>query len=313
MIGRRRRDEVAALEQGDQRVLDERVGLPENIEHVLPGGSGREDLDDVDEQPSAAHFELGPAGRELEKRQPQRLHRVGHHLLVADGHVHVPLAISRIRDRVQRRDGPALDDVEAVFRPAPFDVLRMAEVRFDRSADFFELYDLVVGQRSRALPPVDDRPVPHFVDVGVHVTGDQRVAEAEDGVDGRDAAVAGDRIGGEEDAGGLGDDHPLDDHGDADLPRVEAVLPAVGDGPIREERCPALADALQDLLRADDVQVRVLLAGERRRRQILRRRARAHGVRGAFVGEAAEGARDLVSDVLGDGGRFDRTADLGGG
>src|SRR6185369_3312725 len=97
------------------------------------------------------------------------------------------------------------------------------------------------------------------------------------------------------------------------LTMVEAVLPAVSDGPIREERRPALADALQDLLRSDDVQKRVLLAGERRRRQIFRRRARAHGIGGAFVAEPPEGARDLVSDVLGDGSRFDRAADLGGG
>lgn len=63
---------------------------------------------------------------------------------------------------------------------------------------------------------------------------------------------------------------------------------------------------------ADDVQIRVLLAGERCRRKIFRCRARAHGIRGAFVAESTEGARDLVSDVFGDGRPFNRAADLGG-
>ena len=121
--------------------------------------------------------------------------------------------------------------------------------------------------------PGDDLAVPHLVDVRVHQAGDQGLAEAEAGLDGDDLPVGGDRVGREQDAGRLRDDHPLHDHGHVDLPVVEAVPQAVGHGPLGEQGCPAPADVLEDRGRPHDVQVRVLLAREGGRRQVLRRRA----------------------------------------
>ena len=57
-------------------------------------------------------------------------------------------------------------------------------------------------------------------------------------------------IGREQDAGRLREDHPLHDHGHADLAVVEAVPQAVGDGPLGEERGPAPADVLRGSLPA---------------------------------------------------------------
>ena len=59
---------------------------------------------------------------------------------------------------------------------------------------------------------------------------------------------------------------------------VDAVAHAIGHGPFGVERGPAPADVLEDRRRPDHVQVRVLLTGERGRRQVLRRRAGADGV-----------------------------------
>src|SRR3990170_672507 len=65
----------------------------------------------------------GPAGRELPQGDPQGLHGVGHHLLMADGDVDVVLPVAGCGDGEQRGDRPALDDLEVVVGQAPFDVL----------------------------------------------------------------------------------------------------------------------------------------------------------------------------------------------
>jgi hypothetical protein len=57
------------------------------------------------------------------------------------------------------------------------------------------------------LLPTDLRrrlAVPHLVDVGVHEAGDQRLAEAEAGLDRGDLPVARDGVGREQDAGASG-------------------------------------------------------------------------------------------------------------
>ena len=90
---------------------------------------------------------------------------------------------------------------------------------------------------------------------------------------------------------------------------VEAVAQAVGHGPLGEQRGPAPADVLEDRGRPHDVQVRVLLAGEGGRRQVLRRRARADGV-GGLLAEPGERAGDRRRQIVGDGDPFEGPADL---
>ena len=90
---------------------------------------------------------------------------------------------------------------------------------------------------------------------------------------------------------------------------VEAVPQAVGHGPLGEQRGPAPADVLEDRRRPHDVQVRVLLAGEGGRRQVLRRRAGSDGV-GGLLAEPGERAGDRRRQIVGDGDPFDGPADL---
>ena len=118
-----------------------------------------------------------------------------------------------------------------------------------------------------------------------------------------------DGVGREQDAGRLREDHLLHDHGHVDLPVVEAVPQAVGHGPLGEERGPAPADVLEDRRRPHDVQVRVLLAREGGRRQVLRRRAGSDGV-GGLLAEPGERAGDRRRQIVGDGDPFDGPADL---
>ena len=85
---------------------------------------------------------------------------------------------------------------------------------------------------------------------------------------------------------------------------VEAVAQAIRHGALGEERRPAAADVLEGSPPARDVEIRVLLARERRRRQILRGRAGSHGV-GGVLAESSERARDRRRDVVGNRDPFD--------
>ena len=119
------------------------------------------------------------------------------------------------------------------------------------------------------------RPSAHLVDVGGHPTGDQGFAEAETGLYGDELPAGRDRVGREQDAGRLGEDHLLHDHCHGNPSMVEAVTQTVGHGPLGEQRGPAPADVLEDRRRPHHIQVRVLLAGEGGRRQVLCRRTRS--------------------------------------
>ena len=105
------------------------------------------------------------------------------------------------------------------------------------------------------------------------------------------------------------EDHLLHDDGHVDLPVVEAVPQAVGHGPLGEQRGPAPADVLEDRGRPHDVQVRVLLAREGGRRQVLCRRARPDGV-GGLLAETGERAGDRRRQIVRDGDPFEGPADL---
>ena len=238
------------------------------------------------------------------------------------------------RDGEQRRDRPALDDLEAVVDQAPFDVLGAAEMRFDPPAQPHEPHDLLIRQRRLLLlfrvdrlflrpacrrgvngKPLgadrlgDDFTVPHLVEVRVDQAGDQGLAEAEAGLHRGDLPVARDGVRREEDSGRMREDHLLHDDGHVDLPVVDAVAQAVGHGPLGEQRGPAPADVLQDRGRPHDVQVRVLLAGERGRRHVLCRRARPDGV-GGVLAETGDLPGDRRRQIVGEGDPFERLADL---
>jgi hypothetical protein len=253
---------------------------------------------------------------------------------MTDGEVDVVLCVFGLGDGEQRGDRPALDDVEGIAHQAPFDVLGATEVRFDLPAQPREPHDLRVCQRWLLLAlridrllqrPTcrrsvdgkrlgadrlgDDLTVPHLVDVRVHQAGDQGFAQAEAGFYGGDLPVAGDRVGREQDAGRLREDHLLHDHGHVDLPVVEAVPQAVGHGPLGEERGPAPADVLEDRRRPHDAQVRIVLAREGGVRQVFRRRAGSDGV-GGLIAEPGERAGDRRRQIVGDGDPFDGSADL---
>ena len=327
-----RRDEVAAVEDGLQRVSDQRIGLRQRQEACAARWRGQE-LGDVDEQPPARLVHRR-AGRQLEQGEPEGLHGVGHHLLMTDGDVDVVLSVAGHGDREQRGDRSALDDLEAVVDQAPFDVLRAPEMRFDPPAELLEPNGLRIRQCRLLLPlgldrlflgparrrgfdgkPLavdrlgDDFAVSHLVQVRVDQAGDQGLAEAEARLDRDDLPVERDRIGREEDAGRMREDHLLHDDGHLDLPVIEAVPHAVGHGPLGEQRGPAPADVLEDRGRPDDVQVRVLLAGEGGRRQVLGRRARSDGV-GGLLAETGERAGDRRRQIVGDGDPFEGPADL---
>ena len=142
---RGRREEVVTFDHGLQRVPEQWIPLAEELEQACPACRRGEDLGDVDEQPAAGDAHR-PRGRELPHGEPEGLHRVGHHLLVADGDVHVVRLVAGRRDGEQRGDRPALDDVEIIVDEAPLDVLRAAEVRLDPPAQPRELHHLRIGE-----------------------------------------------------------------------------------------------------------------------------------------------------------------------
>ena len=291
-------------------------------------------LGDVDEQPPAG-LGHGRGGRQLPEGEPEGLHGVGHHLLMTDGDVDVVLPVAGRGDGEQRGDRPALDDLEAIIDQAPFDVLGTAEVRFDPPAELREPHDLRIGQRRLLLPLPARSPVPAsrlparrgwqaawwrspwrrprrhapcrrpaFTRPETRASPRPKLASTE-----ATFRLRRDGVGREQDAGRLREDHLLHDHGHVDLPVVEAVPQAVGHGPLGEQRGPAPADVLEDRRRPHDVQVRVLLAGEGGRRQVLRRRAGSDGV-GGLLAEPGERAGDRRRQIVRDGDPFDGPADL---
>ena len=153
---RERRDEVAAFDDGLQRVPDQRIASPHDLQETGAARWRRQVRGDIDEQPPAGHVHRPRCGQ-LPKGEPQRLHGVGHHLRMTDGHVHVVLLVAGRRDGEQRGDRPALDDLEAVIDQTPFDVLGAAEVRFDPPSQLREPHDLRVRQCRLLLPLRVDR------------------------------------------------------------------------------------------------------------------------------------------------------------
>jgi serine/threonine protein kinase len=105
--------------------------------------------------------------------------------------------------------------------------------------------------RMKIEPPSTLAEVPQALDEVVYRALDR---EAENRFDRGDFSVAGNGISGEENPRCLRIDHPLDDDRHGDLPLIETVAQAIGDGALGEERGPAAADLLEDRSRPDDVQ-----------------------------------------------------------
>ena len=234
---RERPDEVTAVDDGLQRIPDQRIGSPQDVEEAGADLRRGEALRDVDEQ-TAARLRHRPGRRQLPEGEPQGLHGVGHHLLVADGDVDAVRLVDGSGDREQRGNGPALDDPEAVVDQAPFDVLGMAEVRFDPPAELHELRDLCVRER-RLLHGRDrlgeDLAASHRVDVRVHPARDESLADAESCLHRGHGPVARDGIGSEENSGRSREGHALHHHGHVGAAVVQAVAHAVDDGPLGEQ------------------------------------------------------------------------------
>ncbi|MNX84082.1 hypothetical protein D3C86_1158650 [compost metagenome] len=77
---------------------------------------------------------------------------------MTDRDVDVRIQIVGFRNGEERGDRPTLDHIERLIGQAPFDVLRMAEVGLDRSAQALELHDPLIGQRGLVLPLRLDLP-----------------------------------------------------------------------------------------------------------------------------------------------------------
>jgi hypothetical protein len=235
IVGGDRRDE-AAVQHGAQRVADQRVRSSEAVDEAVPGGRGGEDGGDVDEQP-AARLGHRPRGRELPDREPERRHRVGEHLLVADRDVDAVAVIGGGGQREQGRDRPALDDLEAGVVETPLDVLRPAEPRLDVAAELRERTGLVIGEQ-RSGPGRGGGPhllTAHGVGVRHGPPRDEPIAETGHRLHPRDRAVAAGGVGREQDPGHARRDHALDDHGHPHPAFVAAVPPPVGDRALRHQ------------------------------------------------------------------------------
>ncbi|CCF83973.1 hypothetical protein NITHO_2930003 [Nitrolancea hollandica Lb] len=94
---RERQDEVTAIENGLQRVPDQRIASPQDLQEAGAARRRSQALGNVDEQPPAGLVH-GLARRELSQGVPQRLHGIGHHLLMSDGDVDVVLSVAGLGD-----------------------------------------------------------------------------------------------------------------------------------------------------------------------------------------------------------------------
>ena len=166
-------------------------------------------------------------------------------------------------------------------------------------------------------PPLAYAPVrAEDVVVGRDQPGHHGLAQPAAGVDHDLVPGTGDRVGREQHARERGRHHLLHDDRDAHPGRVEVAPCPVGDGPLRPQRSPAAAHRVEQRVRADDVEVGVLLPGERGAGQVLRRGAGPDGHRA--LTQQGVGAEDrpahLVGDVGGGEGRPQRgTGVLGRG
>jgi hypothetical protein len=130
--------------------------------------------------------------------------------------------------------------------------------------------------------------------VGRHGARDRRLAEADDDLDHHAIAALAHRIAGEEDAGDIRVDHALDDDGHAQVAQ-RPLLGPVEQGPLGEERGPAVTDPSTHLIAAANVEERLLLAREARGFGVLRGGAGPHGDRHVSCSEGGVGAEHRLT------------------
>src|ERR1700728_3571712 len=218
------------------------------------------------------------------------------------------------------------------IQQAPFDVLGEAEMLFDLSPRGLELQDLLIGERLPILPLRlnlqsfgaailtsnysqllggyllrENLAVTHLINISIHQARDQGLAKAEAGVNGRDLPVGSDGIGSKQNSRRLREDHLLHHHSEVNFAVIKAASNAIGDRCLGVQRCPALANVLQDCLFPQDVQIRILLASEGGRREILSGCAGPYGI-GPLVPKPGEMAAHLLINVFGNGYLFDEPA-----
>jgi hypothetical protein len=80
---RDRPDEIAACEDGPQRVPDQRIAPPHELQEAGTARRRRQLPGDVDEQPPAGIVHR-TSRRQLPDGEPQGFHGVGHHLPMTD-------------------------------------------------------------------------------------------------------------------------------------------------------------------------------------------------------------------------------------
>ena len=163
-------------------------------------------------------------------------------------------------------------------------------------------------------PALDDAPaefpLPDHEVVGLDQAGDDGLAQSGTGVDDDLVSRPGDRVSGEQHSRRLGRHEALDDDGELHRSLVERQAGAIGDGAISPQRGPAPPHRLHQRLRAHHVQETVVLARERRLRQVLRRRARPHSDR--TQSEPPVRGQDRALHLGRDWGRLERPPDRRG-
>jgi hypothetical protein len=154
-----------------------------------------------------------------------------------------------------------------------------------------------------------------LVFVRVHGALDHVLAQAPGGIDQHDLVEAGLGVDGEHHAraGQVRAHHPLDADRQRDLQVIEALDLPIADRPVGEQRGVAATARLQQGVFAADVEEALLLSGEARVRQVLRRGAGADGHVGVrLAGPRAEvpvGRADRGGDGLRNGRRQEGLAD----
>ena len=150
---------------------------------------------------------------------------------------------------------------------------------------------IVVSFDSEGLS-VDD------IAVGCDVTADHRLSEAEAGFDDQLRALAGGGVGGEQNARDLRRHHDLghDRHRHRSL--VDAVLMAIGDRLRGPQRRPAVLHRRNHGVGSANVEVGLLLSGERQIGEVLRVRRRADRQSRVVIREPCVGLGDLGHQLL---------------
>ena len=152
------------------------------------------------------------------------------------------------------------------------------------------------------------RGLEDVVFVRVHRALHDVLAQAVGGVDEHYVAEARLGIEREDDAAGreVGAHHLLHTDAESDLEVVEAFIDAIADGAVGEERGKTALATIEHREMAADVQVSLVLPGHAGVRQVLRRRAAAHG----HVGGMQRAALKRI--VGGEDFRFEVARQLGG-